>query len=869
MIPKPDKCRNCPLFNVTSNAFVPIVDVGTTELIVGEAPGEEEELRGLPFIGGAGRWLDGMLRAAKQSRAQFCVANTMLCRPPNNLYPTDPGSPIAPDVAAAGVEYCWNTWVRPFIDSRRWTRIIALGNKALRALTGREGIELWRGSPLPLAWRPDRPVVIPTYHPAYLMRQPEQTSVAVHDLRKQPTIPPEDYQLFATPDELAAFDAKAFAFDLEWDINGNISICGLSDRMYRAIVVPWDAAYIPHLRRIFEGAEELIGHNIITADLPHLERMGWRIRARLWDTLLMQHLVQPDMRHGLAFVASIFTNKPYWKGYGGGADPEEETTPANKTRAQWRTWMLDDALPRHLGGYGGCTSEAEAFRLYNARDADATFQIWYPLRTLLDKYALDRLYHHVSVPIAKLCQEMNERGLAVDHSALETIRKELEREIEEIDATLPAPLRSRREPIMARVRLPEPRIELVDPVCTGTKDVPHEPVTIPGGGACPRCWRQLSPRKRRVLTEMRQVGERVIYPWNSAEVLREYAASLGLSPQLHPKTKRPTADKNARKVWARRHPEFYTVDVLKAKKTLMQSFAKPGLLQTDRMYFQLLPHGTATGRLACKALRRGIDLNVQNIPAEMKRLFVPDPGYVFVKADVSQGENILTALLAGDHERLKRLSDPDFDEHSWTATACFGVPVTRTNENRHLRQAGKRINHMLNYGASWKKLREVMLIDGFDLSPAECREIIERWREANAATAEWQDRTVELATKRGYLVNPFGRRRWFQTKDIGPKALAFLPSSTLADCVFRMMIALHYSRFMEHVHALGLERYTDLPEGAYLAIQVHDELVVAAPADRAEETLERLVYVMTQPWKELGGYAFRVDAKICKNSLRE
>ena len=854
---KPKACDACPLRHVTTDSFVPPIDAGTAELIVGEAPGEEEAAQGKPFVGGAGRWLDGMLKAARLARSSLCITNTILCRPRDNVYPTDDPR-IDPQVAEAGVDYCRRTYLEPLLADRPWSRIIALGNKALHALTGRTGIEQWRGSPLPLRGG-TRPVVIPTLHPAYLMRQPELTSVAVRDLRKQPVIPPEYYNLWPSPADLEAFTATRFAFDLEWDAVGNITLCGLSDRLYHAIVVPWDAAYIPRLKHIFEHATDLIGHNIIQADIPHLLRLGWTISARLWDTMLMQHLLQPDMRHSLAFVSSVFTNKPYWKG-NSAADDEKGS--------QWRSWTADDALPVSLGGYGGCTSEAEAFRLYNARDADASYQIWEPLRHNLERHGLDFIYHHVSAPIAELCREMSERGIRIDHTALSAIRADIQREIDELDASLPAELRAQRKPRMTRVKLAAPRTEYVPAVCKGTRDFPHDPAPAEDGW-CPKCGRSLKPRKRTVTTELRQTGEDIIYPWNSADVLRRYVASRGLPEQLHAKTKRPTTGKDARKVWARRAPEFYTIDQLKKRMTLLQSFAKPGLIQTDRMYFDLKVHGTATGRLASKARRAGIDMNVQNIPEAMKRLFLPEPGCCFVKADVSQGENILTALLAHDEERLRRLADPSFDEHSWTATACFGVPVTKTNENKHLRQAGKRINHMLNYGASWKKLQEVMRIDGFELSAAECREIIARWREANAVTARWQDETIAKATRDGFLVNPFGRIRWFQTHDIGPKALAFLPSSTLADIVLRMMIAMHATRFHSHVEALHLGTAVDLPDGAYMVAQIHDEIVVASPIESAQETLARMEAVMTQPWPEIGNYAFHISAKICRHNLKE
>lgn len=86
MIEKPHTCRNCPLHKYTGEAFVPPVDSPTADqLIVGEAPGEEEAESGIPFSGGAGTWLNNIIKAAKQERSNFAIVNTIFCRPPGNV----------------------------------------------------------------------------------------------------------------------------------------------------------------------------------------------------------------------------------------------------------------------------------------------------------------------------------------------------------------------------------------------------------------------------------------------------------------------------------------------------------------------------------------------------------------------------------------------------------------------------------------------------------------------------------------------------------------------------------------------------------------------------------------------------------------
>jgi uracil-DNA glycosylase family 4 len=286
---------------------------------VGEAAGEEEIKNGYPFVGGAGSWLRSLCKSAGLDFERLSLVNVIGCHPPGNVFPTDSKwHATARADGQRGVEYCAEHHLWPAIRKANKKRLIALGGSALKAITSREGITVWRGSPLPLRGEESRgPRVIPTIHPAALMRQAKLSSAVVSDLRKTLTIPPEHYNLFPTIDEVQAFDSTVFAFDFEWDSYGNVTLCGLTDRMYHCIVVPFVGAYVKELKRIFESAKALIGHNIIGADIAYIEQWGWDISgAEIHDTMLKQHLVQPDFPHNLGFVNSIFTNKPFWKGRG-------------------------------------------------------------------------------------------------------------------------------------------------------------------------------------------------------------------------------------------------------------------------------------------------------------------------------------------------------------------------------------------------------------------------------------------------------------------------------------------------------------------------------------------------------------------------
>jgi DNA polymerase len=153
----------------TRNKTVPGVgDVHAQWLFVGEAPGAEEDAKGEPFVGQAGRLLDNMLAALGMKRGEkVYIANVLKCRPPGNRTP----SPLE-------VESC-----RPYLDRQialiRPALIVALGKSAATTLLNVEAtiaslrgrVHRYQGVPL-----------IVTYHPAYLLRNLPDKAKAWEDL---------------------------------------------------------------------------------------------------------------------------------------------------------------------------------------------------------------------------------------------------------------------------------------------------------------------------------------------------------------------------------------------------------------------------------------------------------------------------------------------------------------------------------------------------------------------------------------------------------------------------------------------------------------------------------------------------------------
>ncbi|MCE2945534.1 MAG: uracil-DNA glycosylase family protein [bacterium] len=149
-------CTACPLAGTRNCTVFGVGDRRASWLFVGEGPGAEEDERGEPFVGQAGRLLDNMLAALGMRRGDdVYVANIVKCRPPGNRVP-----------AAAEVAAC-ETYLHRQIQLLQPKVIVALGKTAAVTLLGKEqSIASMRGKVF--RYR-DTPLMV-TYHPAYLLR---------------------------------------------------------------------------------------------------------------------------------------------------------------------------------------------------------------------------------------------------------------------------------------------------------------------------------------------------------------------------------------------------------------------------------------------------------------------------------------------------------------------------------------------------------------------------------------------------------------------------------------------------------------------------------------------------------------------------
>nr|WP_325303609.1 DNA polymerase I [uncultured Dysosmobacter sp.] len=245
---------------------------------------------------------------------------------------------------------------------------------------------------------------------------------------------------------------------------------------------------------------------------------------------------------------------------------------------------------------------------------------------------------------------------------------------------------------------------------------------------------------------------------------------------------------------------------------------------------------TATGRLS------SAEPNLQNIPtrtdlgSEIRRMFLPAEGCVLVDADYSQIELRLLAHISGD-EAMRAAFTSGGDIHTATAAQVFHVePAAVTPE---MRRSAKAVNFGIVYGISAFSLSQ-----DIGVTVAEAKAYMEAYFATFPGVRRYMDAVVEQAREDGYVETLFHRRRDlpelkssnFNLRSFGERVALNMPiQGTAADIMKLAMIA------------VDRRLRSELPE-ARLVLQVHDELIVECPEDRAsqaaallEEEMERVV----------------------------
>ena len=164
--------KNCELKKSAQNIVFGDGNINSNIMLIGEGPGANEDAVGKPFVGRAGKLLDKMLAAIKLDRTKVYISNVVNYRPPNNRKPTE-----------EEIER-YLPYLKTHIEIINPKILLLLGSTALNALVGNEiVISKARGKWIQKEIGSAKPWIIASFHPAFLMRQPEQKKLAWIDLK--------------------------------------------------------------------------------------------------------------------------------------------------------------------------------------------------------------------------------------------------------------------------------------------------------------------------------------------------------------------------------------------------------------------------------------------------------------------------------------------------------------------------------------------------------------------------------------------------------------------------------------------------------------------------------------------------------------
>lgn len=700
-------------------------------MVVGEAPGEQEERLGRPFVGTSGMELDRQLHEVGLLRSECFVTNVVRRRPAGNdlttLFRNDRKRAPAPD-------WSWNErlngWAHPSLEADlalldkeialvKPKVIVALGNLALQALTGNWSVAKWRGSFLS---GPAGSLVVPTYHPIVILRSWSWRMYAISDLRRvarvvregAPTVP--NYNFIIRPNFeiattalhnlLAILDRSPLhlACDIETRA-GHIACLGLAWTRTDALCLPfmcierkegyWGEAeefeIVKLLREILTHPNVRVSGQNFSYDTQYIYRHFHFIPHLALDTMLSHHVCFPGTEKALDVLSSLYCDyHVYWK------DDRKEWP---KGEDENRLWA------------------------YNCVDCVRTFEIAEVLATTLDQLGFmeqaffqHRMWWH--------SLETMITGIRVEKVARVALSAELQKE------------REKREKWIT--------------------DLLGHPLNV-----------RSAPQMQRL-----------------------FYTDFGLTPLLNRKTRKPSLDDEALAKIGRREPLLQSlVDRIQEIRSLgvfRSTFIEAETDIDGRMRCSYNVAGTETFRLSSSKNAFNSGLNLQNVPKgeedegrdfrlpNVRSLFLPDEGCEVADMDLSSADLRIVVAEAGEQE-LQDMLDAGLDPYTEIAKE-FHHDSTITKQDPRRRKF-KSFAHGTNYLGTARGLAERL---GLRIADAEATQ---RWYFSRfPRIKQWQDTLrVQLATRR-YVQNRFGYRRFYFDRIEGTlynQAAAWIPQSTV------------------------------------------------------------------------------------------
>lgn len=772
-------------------------------MIVGEAPGEYEVMRGQPFVGPSGMELDRMLNEAGLLRSQCFVTNVCQERPPGNdmgqwlvnlRYP-----PKSDNAKYKNKEWVsWRErWANPAVPKGmeqlekhillvRPAVVLALGNTALFALTGEWGIKSWRGSQLVGKVGDHTFKVIPAYHPSAVLRDWSVRGITVHDFRRAARelstplpyvvpsydriIKPNFVQVvkwFGELDRRLAAGPVLNSSDIETR-GGHIACIGQYIKGMPTLCIPfmsttsmngsyWNESeewwIFNALRKAYKHPNmKVIGQNW-PYDSQYFYRFLFLVVEAHWDTMTAQHCIFPGMPKGLDYLSSLYCSfHRYWK------DDIKDWDPKMGELQFWA---------------------------YNCEDCERTYEVYEGQAEIISADPrLSGVWKFQTHTLQPLLGKAMRRGIRANVRDKARLSSELDTEIRVREGWL--------------------------------QEVVGHPIN-----------------------------------WGSPKQLQQlFYVDLKQKEIKNRATKALTTNDEALSTISKREPLLRPlcrkIQELRSIGVFKSTFVEARLDRDQRIRCSFNIGGTVTFRLSSSENAFGSGLNLQNVPQgnddpdpgelelpNIRKLFIPDEGMTMFDMDLRNAD-FYTVVWECDDEIFREALERGVDMHLLNAGTVFGIreliDMDKYSDPEWVAWGKKKYGKQRGFSKAWVhgtdfggKDRTMAATVG--ITVAENERLRKRWFGEHPKIQDWHNRTEAQLNTHRFVENKFGYRIYFfdRVDGILPEALAWVPQSTTG-CV---------------INRIWAQIDEQIPEAEVL-IQVHDSLVGQFPTQHTSDILTKL-----------------------------
>lgn len=712
-------CRNCPLWEKATS-----IGIGSegfdnpTILFVGEGPGENEDLQNRPFIGDSGPLLRDFIQGNGYDIQGYItvpwrITNAVRCRPhvDNNGRKKD-RKPTRDELEAC------LPYLAEEIEHFKPKVIVALGETALQALLGEKykGITKWRG----MVIESGEYLIIPTFHPSYVMRNIEDPRSVVPRQFEQDMEFINDVAINGKPDNLGVkittpknleelrealnlLETKdELAFDVETNSYSGTAVSSLWSAGFKLLSISFaysdrEAVAIPlfHKDSPFAGdptlggeylriikllqTKKTIAHNG-KFDMEAIYRQWGVLVEQSYDTILAHyHLEEERGTHALEDLMKLYCPElSVWKAKKGTYDAQIKIH-------GYEAIPLDELLQ------------------YNAYDTLGTFKLKKVFeQKLLEFPKRQESLESLFIPVSHMLARVEAEGIVPDLKARDLLKADMEQKLAVIAAKIKEVAESYGLPNFNPGSTKQLSVLLYEkmglPVLNQTK-----------GGAPSTDDDTLLQLRTRVKKDERLFIDLII---------------------SHMDTEKGVKTDSYRGL----------VKLLGTYINTVEKF----IGEDGKIHTSLSQFGTVTGRLASK------DPNMQNQPPIIRKMYTAPAGYKCVEFDYSQAELRLLAELSGD-ETMKNVFKSGGDIHAETTKAVFpGTPVMTAE----MRRKGKETNFGIVYREGAKGLSEKL-----NIRVSEAQRYIDAIFDKYPGIKNYFEEQEYLAEEYGYVETPFGNVR--------------------------------------------------------------------------------------------------------------